>query len=606
VPILFLLVTYSTLCSVCARLATLVLLGVLLCWVTLPTAAQPLEVYWERNGQTVCFSDVLEAMRDAKTNLRFMDLTVKFDPIRDKAVMDKRWLEGGEAWHVHHHMAFNDCDFDHDYWFVVRNLHFDSYLSFFNCTNVKLKAQSCSFGMALRVYGCEVKFMDFDTCRFGNGFKLGYTDVQDRLTFQGCYFTLNPERLVNSEDGFGMEARLVQIQNRIGLLDLTFDGCTFTLPDWLQNRPDYFIQLGKTTYYNLRMNNCRVNAAVDLSQSSIENLFMCYRSQFTQAVVVDALQLNELNTKLQWSSWMGGKLAVIDPKTNNLYNQANITVCNDEFLYNNLIGCYANLYNSFRVQGNRLSANGCYVEWKDIETRYYWHRYTVSGRRSDLFLYWMNLFLKEFCDYGTNPLKSIYLSLQVLLVFAGVYFFYPQTVIGGRSANFYSTLAFLTRLAGNPLLTIQAEASTKPLNQEEATARQAYLSYIEQPSAGPVPFFFHALGRLMFRSNEGLKRFFSFIYRQLQRIAPPAQAPTGWQKARWQVALSCIMTAALAFFVLKRALDSISLSLNVFSTLGFGNVPVEGIPRYLTILEGFVGWFLLSIFSVSLISQVIQ
>ena len=55
-----------------------------------------------------------------------------------------------------------------------------------------------------------------------------------------------------------------------------------------------------------------------------------------------------------------------------------------------------------------------------------------------------------------------------------------------------------------------------------------------------------------------------------------------------------------------RSLNSIMLSINTFSTLGFGDIPVKGIMRYVAIIEGFLGWFLLSIFSVSLISQILQ
>ena len=55
-----------------------------------------------------------------------------------------------------------------------------------------------------------------------------------------------------------------------------------------------------------------------------------------------------------------------------------------------------------------------------------------------------------------------------------------------------------------------------------------------------------------------------------------------------------------------KIIEAVSMSLNVFSTLGFGALPESGLSRYLSIIEGFIGWFLLSIFSVSLISQVIQ
>ena len=58
--------------------------------------------------------------------------------------------------------------------------------------------------------------------------------------------------------------------------------------------------------------------------------------------------------------------------------------------------------------------------------------------------------------------------------------------------------------------------------------------------------------------------------------------------------------------VILRGINSIALSINTFSTLGFGDIPVTGISRYVAIIQGFIGWFLLSIFSVSLISQILQ
>jgi len=52
-------------------------------------------------------------------------------------------------------------------------------------------------------------------------------------------------------------------------------------------------------------------------------------------------------------------------------------------------------------------------------------------------------------------------------------------------------------------------------------------------------------------------------------------------------------------------IDSLSLSVNSFITLGFGSIPQYGGTKYFTIIEGFVGWFLLSIFTVALINQVL-
>jgi len=63
------------------------------------------------------------------------------------------------------------------------------------------------------------------------------------------------------------------------------------------------------------------------------------------------------------------------------------------------------------------------------------------------------------------------------------------------------------------------------------------------------------------------------------------------------------------FFILYTGfihlLNALTLSLNAFTTLGFGDIPTHGAARYVTIVQGFIGWFLLTIFSVSLINQVL-
>lgn len=52
-------------------------------------------------------------------------------------------------------------------------------------------------------------------------------------------------------------------------------------------------------------------------------------------------------------------------------------------------------------------------------------------------------------------------------------------------------------------------------------------------------------------------------------------------------------------------INSLSLSLNAFVTLGFGSIPTKGLARYVCIIQGFLGWFLLSLFTVALINQVL-
>lgn len=52
-------------------------------------------------------------------------------------------------------------------------------------------------------------------------------------------------------------------------------------------------------------------------------------------------------------------------------------------------------------------------------------------------------------------------------------------------------------------------------------------------------------------------------------------------------------------------LNALTLSLNSFVTLGFGRIPTTGAAKYICIMQGFIGWFLLSLFTVSLINQIL-
>jgi hypothetical protein len=63
---------------------------------------------------------------------------------------------------------------------------------------------------------------------------------------------------------------------------------------------------------------------------------------------------------------------------------------------------------------------------------------------------------------------------------------------------------------------------------------------------------------------------------------------------------------AVVYDIFIKMLNALMLSINTFTTLGFGEIPIKGLPRYLAIVQGFIGWFMLTLFSVSLISQLLH
>jgi hypothetical protein len=78
-------------------------------------------------------------------------------------------------------------------------------------------------------------------------------------------------------------------------------------------------------------------------------------------------------------------------------------------------------------------------------------------------------------------------------------------------------------------------------------------------------------------------------------------------KRIWKsILLVSAFTIAVIYDIFIKVLNALMLSINTFTTLGFGEIPIKGLPRYLAIIQGFIGWFMLTIFSVSLISQLLN
>ena len=140
-------------------------------------------------------------------------------------------------------------------------------------------------------------------------------------------------------------------------------------------------------------------------------------------MAAEAISFNSSNSKVDWANFSGQKLQVLkDGKT--FMNGKDIINLDDKYYFETLISVYTLFYHTYKDQGNTLSANACYVEWKDIETAYLRNRLNHQFNSRTWFNWFMNAFLKTFCDYGTNPFKSLTWSLIVMLVFSLIFMIY--------------------------------------------------------------------------------------------------------------------------------------------------------------------------------------
>ena len=121
-----------------------------------------------------------------------------------------------------------------------------------------------------------------------------------------------------------------------------------------------------------------------------------------------------------------------------------------------------------------------------------------------------------------------------------------------------------------------------------------------------IPVFIILLGKPLYLMSIIKHKISTFIYRRTEVLQGRWINLTPTRKVFVGLTVSLSLLVYIIYLGFIRALNSTTLSVNAFSTLGFGAIPVQGASRYITILEGFIGLFLLSIFSVSLISQMLQ
>lgn len=265
--------------------------------------------------------------------------------------------------------------------------------------------------------------------------------------------------------------------------------------------------------------------------------------------------------------------------------------------YTELTAVYSRLLGLYRFRGDQESYNACYVEMKDIASRKSAYDYRKSPQLESLFEWRLSQFLKTFCDYGTNPVKSLVFSFYLILCFAGIYFLFPSEEDNLSKGRFSRLLA---RALGSFLSKDGAEEVEEParkeleklqlLRKQLKEARQqtpAVLTWIARP--------FFAWLSLYYQLMDSL-------YRRTRWWQSAGSKPGFWNGFR----VSLFVLGFLVWGLIIRLLNALSLSLNVFVTLGYGEISATGGMRYLAVLEGLLGWFLLSIFSVSLIGQVLQ
>jgi hypothetical protein len=361
--------------------------------------------------------------------------------------------------------------------------------------------------------------------------------------------------------------------------------------------------------YNYRLENSRFNELsisneaiprIALNNVSISNRLALDNVDLLNDFSAIDIKLPEYNIDFTWELLANKSNFLLEDSTN--YRAFMVEEVGDEKLYNAYITTYKKFFSVYKNKGDLKSANACYAEMKDVETRRLKYLYDTDGTVDNYLNYQLNVFLKYFAEYGTSPIKSVKISGWVILIFAFFYFF------------FYSDWDQINRKfligKGEILLSyFKSEQKLEDLYSEQHKDDLNTFSQFKQnlkDSKAHVPFFFmlflkplYWIAVVKLKANKALYKRIEFLQGRWIDLS------TGKKFFLGSLTFCSILTYGV-YLIVIRSLNSLILSINTFTTLGFGDIPVVGVSRYVAILEGFLGWFLLSIFSVSLISQIIQ
>jgi hypothetical protein len=540
------------------------------------------------------------------------NVEVVFDRAEDND-LDKRFVTNGPPIIVRKGVEFNNCIFPSAYWYLLRNVVFEDIVGFRSCQSLQGIFKGCTFKHHLYIYSSQLEFFDFDSCTFHHGMEITASKVSDHLSFTNCVFSQNPEWVQNPRVN---EAQNViknlppvppffELLNRVDPFDLSFDRCIFHLDKGLPNRRSAKINLGNSAFNSFNFTHNTTNVPLDLSFTAVDNQLSIHDCNLEGNILAEAFNFNTSNAKVEWQSLAGDKIAIYDPEQNLMLHGGNINQFRSNFGFNTLISTYALFYSSYRDQGNRLSANACYNEWKDVETAYLAYLYEKDPDFQVYFQWLMNVFLKTFCDYGTNPVKSMIWSFWVLLTFGLFYFFFP------RHCGIQSRISIPLRMQnyakwfteGKSLVSILEDHHDEENYLDEE--RDKFLQFLKEHKK-TLPAYFNVGGWRWIRVDSLYFRFQKAIYGSFDNTLGKWRIQSTLKRLTATMGFSLILLAHVVTQLAIHLLDAFTNSLNAFTQLGFGEIPFQGMAKYMAVLEGFVGWFLLSIFSVALISQIIQ
>lgn len=487
-------------------------------------------------------------------------------------------------------------------------------LMFYNCTfkgelfldtSVLGNNEILFFEKTYPNFGPDIGFFN---CKFENNIYLDVGSIAHSSTISFNMFsnTFNSKKVRYESKIATSSIRETHIDENIfngkGYITIAVDNSLFT-SIYKNNFGDQRVLFSKESFndnqmYIVEKNIFNKSLLVHINQFSINHVYRW--KQWKEKVRSEAGIDNYIKHLMENGAELGYEELFKDDATYNYYiSKGRYEIENAYKFEMQLLGQF---YDFYKLQHDNEYSNAVYVEFKDLETQRYKFLHQTQPSFSTYFAWKINQFLRVFSSYGTKPALSIIFSLYVILIFALVYMFFPNSWESERKNKLMKRLRFFTKY-------FRQNEGIREIYEEErqfdVMTYQEFQDYMTL-SKKEIPGYFMWLAKPIYY-------FSSYNYKTTTKFLKH----TDFLKGRWvdlpkrRKAISSIvmglwMVLLIVYDILIKFLNALTLSVNTFTTLGFGEIPTKGLPRYLAIIQGFIGWFMLTIFSVSLISQLLN
>jgi hypothetical protein len=231
------------------------------------------------------------------------------------------------------------------------------------------------------------------------------------------------------------------------------------------------------------------------------------------------------------------------------------------------------LFKHYKNQNDNEFANAVYIESKDLETKRLAFLYRNTPTFKTFFSWKINQFLRVFSAYGTEPARAIIFSVYVIIAFALIYLFFPnhwdahgKDRILHRYQFFFK---YLNKDAGMHEVYLEGK-------QDELAHYDGFKNFFIE-NGKTVPKFFLATALPLYRWSIASTRSTSWFLQKIDIFKGKWADLPAPQRAAKTVLLTLAFALALLYDIFIKMLNALMLSINTFTTLGFGEIPIKGI-----------------------------